>query len=536
MIAKNWIPIYKSTNPIYKSINTDGNSSTSDYISNTSDHKSSNLDGKRAGIHTCSIITCLLFSVVVAWLEKDKISMGIQHVADIVRLAAVFDYGGWWADGDLLVRNIPVHSPSKSGCVFNSLHAPARPAYCKEPERFWRLNGLKEQCDQCWIAGPWYFSAGSLVCKSILDQAWAQVQLPTPPTSYIWLMKLARDTIWQLGLMCDVLPPSAFNPVPYWMAQASFSGHLLREDRQSQGHPVQSTTSILERSYGVCQTFASTKPVQFLASTTEGKNQVDWQSLCLEEGSLLFEIYSQLGLPVTAGEPMPATFFQGSAQAGRAIRPYRFRSKKASQYRGVMPGGLEPGGHVLGGLVPSEVSSTSLACRSLPDVVPYLFHMGRKSLLNYWDWHSFFKASRCTMVWCGPMDAESMNFILQVLNVLATQLEQFTPSLTQSQCDEWGSVSRVFWHRVQQQIQGTQNAHKQTNSLLLIAKKLQRPSNIHSLMASACLFCSLPLTAMIPNIDTHRRAIRQRWVRDNEAQVLNEACCLLLTLQKAVTS
>ena len=107
-------------------------------------------------------------TTALSWL---KCGATIQHIADVVRMLAVEARGGgWMLDGDVLWLRPPGALPSRSGHVFNSMHARWSVPYVAEPQRFWRMQHCRQPLDQLWFASPWHFPKGSHILGPVLRE------------------------------------------------------------------------------------------------------------------------------------------------------------------------------------------------------------------------------------------------------------------------------------------------------------------------------------------------------------------------------
>ena len=242
----------------------------------------------------------------LSWL---KCGATIQHIADVVRMLAVEARGGgWMLDGDVLWLRPPGALPSRSGHVFNSMHARWSVPYVAEPQRFWRMKHCRQPLDQLWFASPWHFPKGSHILGPVLRevQCFFEQRAKLPCTrgsggrvAYNYVMQRVHARIVETGLVCDILEPTVMLPVPHWRHDWFVCPSALQAPRGEQGHSILSIAEIMESSTAVTPFLHSTKPKPEGEGTT---------ATVVAKGSLLHEIYSALGLHLADGE-LPKTFW-----------------------------------------------------------------------------------------------------------------------------------------------------------------------------------------------------------------------------------
>ena len=242
----------------------------------------------------------------LSWL---KCGATIQHIADVVRMLAVEARGGgWMLDGDVLWLRPPGALPSRSGHVFNSMHARWSVPYVAEPQRFWRMKHCRQPLDQLWFASPWHFPKGSHILGPVLRevQCFFEQRAKLPCTrgsggrvAYNYVMQRVHARIVETGLVCDILEPTVMLPVPHWRHDWFVCPSALQAPRGEQGHSILSIAEIMESSTAVTPFLHSTKPKPEGEGTT---------ATVVAKGSLLHEIYSALGLHL-ADRELPKTFW-----------------------------------------------------------------------------------------------------------------------------------------------------------------------------------------------------------------------------------
>ena len=207
--------------------------------------------------------------------------------------------------------------PSRSGHVFNSMHATWRVPFVQEPHRFWRTMYCREPMDKLWFASPRHFPKDSPILGPVLDELQgffdararqANTRGSGGKVPYNYIMKRVHAKVLEVGLTCDILDPTVMLLVPYWRPEGFLSSDALRAQRCEQGHDIMSVADILRTSIAVTPMLHSTKPKPV-------KRGVSTATVVAKE-SLLGQVYSALGLQLSE-DKRPNTFWNCSAQAAR---------------------------------------------------------------------------------------------------------------------------------------------------------------------------------------------------------------------------
>ena len=374
------------------------------------------------------------------WIEH---GFQVQHVNDIVRMGSVVAHGGFMADGDLLLLRLPQKTPSKTGNLFASLHA-KKGGCIAGPERFWRKEYLTEPLDHLWLSMPMHLPRESSLAREIL-MAWRQccsnrVEAGVTTTvGYNIFMDQVKALVWHHGLELDVLPPSAFSPVPQWLQRQVFKADFLKCPLVADGHPIQSASDILEYSFGLPQLWASTKPAKM--PSAQQANKVPYPKV--ENGSLLGRIYRQLGICIASGGMLPSSLFEGVVRLQPAAQTHPIITPMLS-----VPCTLHP---IITPTRRMRCKTATFLCEqpalgrsSLPvDLLHSLFSQGDGAPLNTWeDCLAFAAVSKRCLVMLGPVAVERTQATCKVEHALCSTVRRlFREAFTKHACNsvyQWG--------------------------------------------------------------------------------------------------
>ncbi len=174
-------------------------------------------DGLPAGVHVCSAEQFLAARTFRACVRR---GIQVQILADILRISAAFQHGGWVVDCDTVwLRRAPaldVQNVDNLGHFFASMDADAsvRGRTASEDAVHWELHYLKQPQDRLHLATPFAFPAQSPVAGAWLRWAAAVLRAATPVPDNNCGMSRMRLLVTAWGLEAAIAPSSTCSPIP----------------------------------------------------------------------------------------------------------------------------------------------------------------------------------------------------------------------------------------------------------------------------------------------------------------------------------
>lgn len=366
----------------------------------------------------------------------------------------------------------------------------------------------------------------SELCAGICNDAIKEFEDTARKITYNFIMNIAGQQIRSKGFTCDIAEAVAFSPVPFWRKFDVGKARFLHTQTEVEDHSIISVDEIMVQSFGVPQLWASTKPLKTRRGMEE---QAFLDVLSFEQNSLMWKVYTELGLPFAAGARWPTYFFQGSAFVSRQ----RLRCKTSIAHVGVAQG-LAPGPEhaVLAPDIEHDFVPDLFLAPDLFLVAKQLFGEGGRmnsqpSWLQYWDWLSFIATSRSAAVVMGPTAVEHVKMIFVVLFNMRKLLLEFHHDCIwpHHKVTPLWLMGKKYWHSCQYKEHGTTY---RTNPLL--AKSGLGLPLLTRVLACAVLFSAVALMGEVTEAEMYvlRRCLRKRCGSVEMVPVFDVLCVELM--------